>query len=395
MAERREKFSEYFMYLTFGMWLAGEVLLSSNLERILWWDRTSINSAMAMITLYSLMIQIVFFQHYSINEVLIVSLCSIIIAIATLNSGYNIMMSTWLFVIASKYVNFDKVIKISYMILILTMAIIFFMYYTGQIDDSVIYRGSMIRHSWGFTHPNVLGVRVFQLVLSHCYLRKQHITIIDYGIIALASWYVYRVPNCKTAFFGLVIFGAMLLIYKAENWFVGGQVFFIKILVLIAIVVNVLSVILSIINVKAYPFLAMIDKRMSYRFSTCFRTLKYYGIKLLGQEINLYISRMGVLMRRFYIDTSYVAILVRYGIGVYLIFSILYIVAMIYCLKKNNHFMVIVLSMYAIYGIMENSFFAITQNFFLIALSFPLYATDNIGQDIEQISKRVRIKLSW
>jgi hypothetical protein len=211
----------------------------------------------------------------------------------------------------------------------------------------------------------------------------------------LASWYVYRVPNCKTAFFGLVIFGAMLLIYKAENWFVGGQVFFIKILVLIAIVVNVLSVILSIINVKAYPFLAMIDKRMSYRFSTCFRTLKYYGIKLLGQEINLYISRMGVLMRRFYIDTSYVAILVRYGIGVYLIFSILYIVAMIYCLKKNNHFMVIVLSMYAIYGIMENSFFAITQNFFLIALSFPLYATDNIGQDIEQISKRVRIKLSW
>jgi hypothetical protein len=104
---------------------------------------------------------------------------------------------------------------------------------------------------------------------------------------------------------------------------------------------------------------------------------------------------MGVLMRRFYIDTSYVAILVRYGIGVYLIFSILYIVAMIYCLKKNNHFMVIVLSMYAIYGIMENSFFAITQNFFLIALSFPLYATDNIGQDIEQISKRVRIKLSW
>lgn len=395
MAERREKFSEYFMYLTFGMWLAGEVLLSSNLERILWWDRTSINSAMAMITLYSLMIQIVFFQHYSINEVLIVSLCSIIIAIATLNSGYNIMMSTWLFVIASKYVNFDKVIKISYMILILTMAIIFFMYFTGQIDDSVIYRGSMIRHSWGFTHPNVLGVRVFQLVLSHCYLRKQHITIIDYGIIALASWYVYRVPNCKTAYFGLVIFGAMLLIYKAENWFVGGQVFFTKILVLIAIVVNVSSVILSIINVKAYPFLAMIDKRMSYRFSTCFRTLKYYGIKLLGQEINLYISRMGVLMRRFYIDTSYVAILVRYGIGVYLIFSILYIVAMIYCLKKNNHFMVIVLSMYAIYGIMENSFFAITQNFFLIALSFPLYATDNIGQDIEQISKRVRIKLSW
>jgi len=68
-----------------------------------------------------------------------------------------------------------------------------------------------------------------------------------------------------------------------------------------------------------------------------------------------------------------VAILLRYGIIVFILFSVLYIVTMRYLLKTRNYFLIMILCLYAIYGIMENTFFSMTQNIFLLALAAPIF----------------------
>lgn len=392
MRDIREKLSEYLMYFTLTIWFSSEVLLNSYIEKVLLWENEDLNSVIALLTTVLLVIQIVFFQHYEKLEIALLGIFSVVILIATLKSGYNIIMSTWLFIVASKHVKIESVVKLTYVILMITVSIIIIMYFGGWINERMMYRGGIIRHSWGFKHPNWLGVRIYQLILIHCYIRRRKINIFDYAIIAFGVWFIYKVPNCQTAYFSLLAFLIMVWLFEIGDRLVGGRDFLAKILIAGSGISNIGSVALSLINVKEYRILDSIDHTMSSRFSWCHKSIAYYGIKLLGQKIDLYANKFGVTIHRFYVDTAYVAILIRYGVIVYLIFSALYIGAMIYCYRQRNYMMVIILATYALYGIMENTFFSLTQNIFLIALSFPLYSIKLMYNDGIAEKPRVRYK---
>ncbi len=394
MDKARELVSDYFMYFTITIWFSSEVLLYSRLEYILWWKTTDFNSFMGYFCLALLTFQIVFLQHYTTKEFFILAFISIPMVIGTLNSDYHIMISTWLFIVASKYVSFEKVAIISYIVLIVTMSIIVYMFYIGLIDEVTLYRGNYLRHSLGFTHPNWLGIRTFQLVLLHIYLRRHKLSILDYSYVVASIWFVKRVPNCKTAYYALTILLLLLVLRHLMEYFIGGSELFARTLIWVAIAANVMSVALSVINVKGHPVLNAVDKFMSKRFSWCNLTLRYYGLSLFGKDIDLYVRRMGTLVRRLYLDTAYMSILLRYGVVVFVLFSALYIFTMIYLYKTKSYFLILVLCLYAIYGIMENNFFAMNQNIFLIVLAMPIYGKKQSNEAEYLNQRKARIKIA-
>lgn len=145
-------------------------------------------------------------------------------------------------------------------------------------------------------------------------------------------------------------------------------------LILLSVCSNVLSILFSIINIKQYDFLRGIDAFMSHRFSQCHRTIGFYGIKPVGQVVQLIVKNPYTgKIYHFWLDNAYVAILLRYGVIVYVVFSVLYFVTMAYLKKTQQYYLLCIMCMYSIYGIMENNFFAMAQNIFLLSLSFPIY----------------------
>ena len=155
------------------------------------------------------------------------------------------------------------------------------------------------------------------------------------------------------------------------------------------------SITMSLINVKRITLLSKLDKLLSLRFSNCYRTIKYFGIHLTGTNVNLYSKKMGLIYAKFYLDTAYTSILVRYGVIVYIVFSALYIYAMIYWYKKRNYMIVIIFGVYAMYGIMENTLYSLTQNIFLLAIAYPLYNKEFIDNTIEKAHKRIKITFGY
>ena len=115
---------------------------------------------------------------------------------------------------------------------------------------------------------------------------------------------------------------------------------------------------------------------MSYRFSLCHQVIKKYGMSLMGQNIELTKYSHGKLVRMYFMDTAYTTILERYGIVVYVIFSIVFIMGMIYCFRSENVTLLIVLGMYSFYGIMEPNYLAMSYNIFLLALAYPIYGRE-------------------
>jgi hypothetical protein len=348
---------------------------------------------MALLVLALIVLQIVFFQKYSIKDIIFILVTTIPIAISALNSGSNNLLSTWLFILAAKYIDFEDIVKISYVVLLITIPIILFMFFSGYIIEITMMRNSIVRHSWGFSHPNWLGMRVFQVVIAHCYIFRKRPIIFRILIILFASYFVYRVPNCQTALYALLLFALLLVLDWASGLVVDGHVFLAKALVLVAIAANALSVIMSFTNLRKGTLLFDLDRMLSRRFSQCHRTMEHFGISLLGKEINLYTIRMNSSVQIFHLDTAYMTILLRYGVIVYAIFSVFFIVTMIKCVNKNRFMLIIIYCMYAIYGMMEKNFFMMSQNIFLFAMSYSLYSREFIADTVEINREKVMFKL--
>ena len=120
--------------------------------------------------------------------------------------------------------------------------------------------------------------------------------------------------------------------------------------------------------------------------------LSYYGIKILGQEIRLVVSRPALgKVYHFWLDNAYMSILLKYGPIVLIVFLALYLRTMAILKDSGQTFLVEILCLYAIYGIMENNFFSLSQNLFLLLLSYPLYGHYELDRSPSRLFGRIRV----
>lgn len=381
MIEYRKKTCEYYFYFVFSIWFGTEILFNTTIKEIFDYSLAELNDNMAIVVLIMLVIQIVIIQDYSLKELMVVGPVSLVIAYTTLNANHKALISMWLFVIAAKYIDLDRVARLAYALLLAITAIVLWLYYTGNIDDVTLRRGDMIRHSLGFSHPNQLGLRIFQFALCRLFIRRSRLDLRDYLITLFLGAVVYFVPNSQASFYSMIILLIMIIIYQMSWDKVRGKEIISKALFLIIMLTNLGSIVLSIVDVKRIPVLRALDRMLSYRFSQCYRTYKYYGVSLFGTDIQSIIVKP-VIGRyyHFWLDNAYMAILLRYGVIVYLLFSVIYFMTAIKLKRQNQYFLLFVYALFSIYGIMEYNFFALTHNIFLLVIASLLYNRQMISE---------------
>ena len=385
------RFGEYFMYFTIGFWLLEEMLVGSNLEYVLFWKKEAVNDVFAVIVLVLLLVQLVFFQSYEKKDLILLTLISLLTCISTLTSGHNVMLSTCLFVFASKNIRLDRLIKVVFFVLLISFTVVFYMYFSGGVQETISHRGVILRHSYGFVHANFLGIQMFHMFLCGFFLRRNRIGVIDYLALLAGVYFVYKVPNSQSSYYALFVFLVLMVLYSIVKNHNTWRRKLSNCFVVAAVAINVFSVFMSTRSLKGMKVLSGIDRFLSHRFSNCYKTCNYFGIHLFGQEIKTLIVKPGIgRFLRLYLDNGYMAILLRYGVLLYLLFSIGYIYTMIRLRDQDELFLQMVFFIYAVYGVMENNFFSISQNIFLATMARVIYLrTNQISTDTNHM---VRLK---
>lgn len=362
-------------------WYVVEMLLQARFEMFFGIQKSYLNTVFSFIFLFLLLIKIVFIQHYSKRELARIILFGALVIAVTVRSGFNnTLMSFAIFTIASKNENLDRIINITYRVCLVLIPLIIILSLCGVFENRITYRfgNAAARYSLGFVHANTLGAYVYLLISCHFYLHFQRLKYIDYLLALLAAIFCYVVPNSQSAVIMLVLLPVVTLIYKIgkklskENLILYG-------LLIGALLCNVMSIILSSIDLTRHPFLSLIDTAISFRFSDCHRDMNICGITWFGQRIevlgtelfeNLGISRAHVIIT---LDNSYCAILLTYGIVMYAVLSWLYLYNMFLQIKKRNIGLVIFLFMTAVYGITERTMLTLSINIFLLCFSEVFY----------------------
>ncbi len=388
--EKRIEFGKKYISFVFVLWFGTEVLFNSNIEQFFIWKKSDANSFTAIIILILLMIHIIFFQDYQIKELVIIALVSLPIIYATSLANYNTLLSTWIFVIASKNIDLKKITGIAYYVQLIMVIFVLVLFFNGYVDESAIYRGTILRHSLGFTHPNQLGIRIFLIFICRCFHRKDRLNILDAIVTFIAAIVLNVVTNSQTSVYCMIILSIIICAYELATRMRLNMNVWSNFFIVLAVASNFASVFLSITDVRRNSLFKRVDDYMSHRFSQCHRTIGFYGINLFGQDIKLTVKKniTGVIYH-FWLDNAYVALILRYGVIVFFIFSTLYICTLIYLKRTQQFLLIAIMGLYAIYGIMENNFFSMAQNLFLLTLSYPIYHRISDGKN-----KKVRIRIT-
>ncbi len=345
----------------FVLWYVNEFICGTTLKAVFGIPTGWINNMVKYLTLGLLLIQIAFGQTYKKKEFIGIGMISVPFIITAAVSGNYSLLSAWMFIIAAKDVDFDKIVKAVYRILYVMIPL------------------TIILYSLGFSHPNQLGIVLFQFVVCHCYLHRKKLKITDYLLIVAVILFIYIAPNSQSAYLSIFAF-LILLIFYGECQKHSSKIADIygKMILLFSFLLNATSILLSIMDIRRFPLLWKMDALISNRFATSHNTLQIYGIKLWGQQVLLYEEEriqagMADGAGKLYLDNSYMTLLIKYGVISYLIFSIAYLLLMDYFRKKEQYFMVTILFMFAIYGVMENCMFSAFHNVYLLAFAQMLY----------------------
>lgn len=338
-----------------------------------------INDISIYIKYLSTILLVVFFSisyNWKIKKNDIYKIILIISALVSfIISKNNDLIILYFLIIISQFIEYKKIIKADFYFrtfFIIIVMLLYFLGVTNKFDILTIYNGKMfLRHSMGFTHPNIFGINLFIVCSDWIYLRYNKIKPFDYILLLIVSATIFLLTHSRTSCLCIILITLMTFINKKTNFKFINNNKFKKIIMLLPIAILIFYFVMISLIRTSNSVSDIFNKVLSDRIGLADRAIKKYGITPFGSEIpqyDVYKKSRGII----FIDNSYFTFLLNFGV-VDLIELLIIIYEIIKKGYKNKNFFVISeLFVFLIYGLSEN----ILVSYYYNIIFLYLYAID-------------------
>lgn len=287
--------------------------------------------------------KILLYDNYKLKSFLIYGCLIICVSAVFVFSGYLNPFLWLLIIMGCKDISFSKILKVYLLISGIIIFLAFCAALLGIIENLRYETGRGVRIAFGSVYVTDFAAHIFYMILVYCYLKGERLKACHYIGIAVIAGVVYYF--CKTRLDSIcilmiaIIFGLNHWLMRPQNkkkklhrawvksWKWGG-IFIIPVLAFF-------SIIATAFYSENIRFLNIINQVISGRLSLGKTGLEKYGISLFGQTVDM-IGAGGTTefpSDYFFIDCSYVHVLLRYGA----IFTVILLAIYMFCSYKNKH----------------------------------------------------------
>ncbi len=308
-----------------------------------------LSQVMLLLPVVLIFLKIILYDTYTMRELCFVIPAGLIVSITCIGSGY-LGSGLWLLVIMGcKNIPFDKILRVY----LVTAGVICFLAFCasmlGVIEDLVYHNPSHgVRHSFGIIYCTDFAAHIFFLVLVLYYLAWENLRWHHFAATIAAAAVVYYFCRARLdsscMLLTAMLFGLDHFLRRGgrrhkkwldlwrRSWERTGPWIFPAL--------AVLSVAMTICYSASSPILRTIDRLVTGRLRLGRDGIEQYGIRLLGQQIEMH--GMGGSSRfpenYFFLDCSYVNILLRLGVLFFPLLLFVYF-ASAYKWKKDRAFL--------------------------------------------------------
>lgn len=278
-----------------------------------------------------------------------------------------------IFVLASKDINFKRILKVTLYTLIGVFIYTVISYFCGLIVDVIVYRGEEARHSFGWTSPNQLMIVIFEIICIYLYLRKDKLKWFDFVIPLVVlgiSYYFTESRMCLLATIILLILYALVRYTNIHKLFNKVKVLF------YAVPIVLTCLILGLTIAYKYYDLTKVDQYLTGRLLFGSKAIDDYGIQPFGKEIVFTGQRAEGEQPELsynYVDSSYLKILINYGPFILIGVLVFLILLTRYAFNKKDYYLLVTILVIELYCFMDSFLFCIEFNPFLLLLWNIIY----------------------
>jgi hypothetical protein len=225
-------------------------------------------------------------------------------------------------------------------------------------------------------YPTDFAAHIFYLLLSYAYIKKSKLRLIEYGLFLILAYIVYSYNNAKLDTICILI---LILIMNIYAWSLKRKIF-IKIFSLSwlsVIVCCLFSVIISALFDPNNFFFSQLNLLLTGRLEIGHNALQIYKVNMFGQQIQqnglggisgYTMSLLGNISSYFYIDSSYIYILLSYGILFFVFFILKLALVSRKMIKMGDLLFPLILSVISISSIVDQNLFSLAYNPFILSL---------------------------
>lgn len=312
-------------------------------------------------------------NQYVPKQLINCGICMVITFISYRATGNRTIIFLMLFIIAASNVYFQEILKISLWTNGICLAIIIAFYKIGLVPDRY-EAGGRERHSLGFNFvTNSCNYWLYFVLLYVCY-RKKKITWMECIVLEVITYYFFAMTDTRNAFAiaSIVILLAYVLkIWKGQK----GRFLFAFLVKNITWIGTILFTVLMFFFDKVDFITETLNAMLSDRIRLTCIAVENYGIRLFGQYIEWVggTNRYDTEWRDYnFVDSSYMQILLNYGIIILLILLIAYyFLGREVVMAGDWHFgLAIILG--SIHSTFDPQFLWMQYNIFILALGYLL-----------------------
>lgn len=309
-------------------------------------------------------------KKYCFKELIAIFFIGIYMLVVSYQSKTMGYMTYFIYIVTSKGVNYNTVIKFVLLSFIVSTAFVLILTAFGIIKDHIYSLNIRNRHGLGFNWTTVFPNMFMYMTLYLIYIRKTKISLYEVLIVISVAFFCYIMTDTKSAFV-LTVLGILLAYFLKYNKLLQK---YHKIYNYISLVLPVLMA--SLIIIVSYLYnsdnmvLSKINSILSGRLSLGKRAINEFGFTFMARALPLVGGEPVDGSTYNFVDSSFLLYLLNFGIIFFiLLMALLEYFAYLINLKKDTY-MLLVFCIFIIHSTFDPQLLNLCFNYFLLVPSY-------------------------
>ena len=299
-----------------------------------------------MILIGIILVKISYCKTYSIWELLVIFVLYVSFSFSVSRSGYVELQDLLLVIVGAKDISYKKLLKVYVCTISILLMFTMGMALTGRIENLVyLQEGRRPRIAFGTGYPTDFSAYVFYILLAHFCFRGKKVSYIEIGISVLMALFVYRFCDarlntiCILIMSGVFLYNKWIQIYcKKKNKVYSMNCIWQQLLTLSTSIAAIFMVSVTMLYSIDNKVLVALNNLLNNRLFYGNQGYDRYGLSFWGQPI----VEQGAggslesVKHYFWLDVSYVSILLKYGIVILGVTLIMWLIIGVKAQKKRN-----------------------------------------------------------
>lgn len=360
-----------------------EDFLKATTFRICW--PKHFHEILVIITIVLLITKFLLFTSYKIGDVFVISIFATVFLMAGMISEYVLLYEVLLFILIMKDVPFRKILQVYFITIIFLLVITIISSQVGVIDNLIYYaedRG--YRQSFGVCYPTDFSAFFVWLSFVWICLRERKLSYLELFMICIAGIGVWHYCGARLSMGILLLTAIVFFMIKVKqtdfkfkenrNQQSRNKIRLNRMNTIVAFAIPICAVIVILLSYfysKDSEWMLKLDFILNSRLSLGHMAFVQYDVSLFGQFIPLVgnggSSAFWLRTNYFFIDSSFLSILLCYGFFVFLCVLFIFTYSA-FRAKNQNEYLIWIIALIAVACIVEHHMMELRYDPFLLML---------------------------